>query len=111
MARTVENAAKLDRSQLPEEQLRELERIETLEWLESLEYVIASGGEERVLEILDRLDQHARKYGVEIPINARTPYINTIPASEDLEYPGDLEIERKIRALIRWNAMAMVVRA
>jgi len=111
MARTVENAAKLDRSGLPEEQLKELERIETREWLESLEYVIASGGEQRVLEILERLDQHARKYGVDIPINARTAYINTIPASEEPEYPGDRDMERKIRALIRWNAMAMVVRA
>src|SRR5690625_3762957 len=108
MARTGENAAKLNRTGLPEKQMKEQERIETREWLESLEYVIASGGEQRVLEILERLDQHARKYGVDIPINARTAYINTIPASEEPEYPGDRDMERKIRALIRWNATAML---
>ena len=54
---------------------------------------------------------HAHRHGVRIPFSAETPYINTIPAEETPEYPGDFELERRIRALIRWNAMAMVVRA
>ncbi|WMT58848.1 pyruvate dehydrogenase (acetyl-transferring), homodimeric type [Truepera radiovictrix] len=94
----------------PEEQ-RQLQEIELREWLESLEYVLDSSGPERALELLKKLEQHAKKLGVEIPFSANTPYINTIPAEEDETYPGDLGIEKRIRNLIRWNAMAMVVRA
>ncbi len=90
---------------------RKLDEIELREWLESLEYVLDSAGPERTLELLSRLEQHAKKLGVEIPFSANTPYINTIPAAEDETYPGDLALERRIRNLIRWNAMAMVVRA
>ncbi|MFO8149118.1 MAG: pyruvate dehydrogenase (acetyl-transferring), homodimeric type, partial [Trueperaceae bacterium] len=100
-----------DRSGLPQGELAELNRVELREWLESLEYVLASGGAERVREILERLEVHAHRHGVRIPFSAETPYINTIPADETPEYPGDFELERRIRALIRWNAMAMVVRA
>ncbi|MDZ7706979.1 MAG: pyruvate dehydrogenase (acetyl-transferring), homodimeric type [Trueperaceae bacterium] len=100
-----------DRSELPHGELVELNRVELKEWLDSLEYVLASGGAERVREILERLEVHAHRHGVRIPFSAETPYINTIPADETPEYPGDFELERRIRALIRWNAMAMVVRA
>ncbi len=96
---------------LPADAGRQLDDIEVSEWLESLEYVLDSAGPERALELLARLEEHAKKLGVEIPFSANTPYLNTIPADEDAEYPGDLGLERRIRNLIRWNAMAMVVRA
>ena len=101
----------LDRAAADEGARRKLDEIELREWLESLEYVLESAGPERALELLERLEAHAKKLGVEIPFSANTPYINTIPATEDESYPGDLALERRIRNLIRWNAMAMVVRA
>ena len=101
----------LDRAAADENARRKLDEIELREWLESLEYVLESAGAERALELLERLEAHAKKLGVEIPFSANTPYINTIPAAEDETYPGDLALERRIRNLIRWNAMAMVVRA
>ncbi len=87
------------------------ETIETLEWIESLDYVIQKGGAERVRHLLQRLEIHAQKNGVEVPFSANTPYINSIPVSEQPPFPGSREIERRIKSLIRWNAMAMVVRA
>ncbi len=111
MADVPEDPRDHDRSELPHGKLTELNRVELREWLDSLEYVLASGGAERVREILERLEVHAHRHGVRIPFSAETPYINTIPADETPEYPGDFELERRIRALIRWNAMAMVVRA
>jgi pyruvate dehydrogenase E1 component len=101
----------LEKTGLSPEEQRQLQEIELREWLESLEYVLDSSGPERALEILKKLEQHAKKLGVEIPFSANTPYINTIPAEEDEPYPGDLGLEKRIRNLIRWNAMAMVVRA
>ena len=85
--------------------------IETREWLESLDYVLKQGGEERVQELLQRLEIHAYKAGVRLPFSANTPYINTIPLEEQPPFPGNREIERRIKSIIRWNAMAMVVRA
>jgi len=84
---------------------------ETLEWIESLEWVRQNGGSDRVAELLETLEAHAHKMGVKIPFSANTPYINTIPASEQPRYPGNLDLEQKIRSILRWNAMAMVVRA
>ena len=101
----------LERTEADADTRRQLNEVELREWLESLEYVLDSAGPERTLELLEKLEQHAKKLGVEIPFSANTPYINTIPADEDESYPGDLAIERRIRNLIRWNAMAMVVRA
>ena len=101
----------LDRAAANEGARRKLDEIELREWLESLEYVLESAGAERALELLESLEAHAKKLGVEIPFSANTPYINTVPAAEDETYPGDLALERRIRNLIRWNAMAMVVRA
>ncbi len=89
----------------------EVEEIETREWLYSLDYVLQNGGPERVKDILHQLQIRAQKFGVEIPFTANTPYINTIPREKQPPYPGDREIERRIKSLIRWNAMAMVVRA
>ncbi len=101
----------LDRAGADADARRQLNEVELKEWLESLEYVLDSAGPERALEILKRLEQHAKKLGVEIPFSANTPYVNTIPASEDEDYPGDLATERRIRNLIRWNAVAMVLYA
>jgi len=89
----------------------ELEEIEIREWLESLDYVLQRGGPERVRALLKQLQVHAQKAGVKIPFTANTPYINTIPVEEQPPFPGSREIERRIRSIIRWNAMAMVVRA
>ena len=88
-----------------------LEQVETQEWLESLDYVLQSGGPERVKQLLEQLHDHAYEAGVRLPFSANTPYINTIPADEEPPYPGNREIERRIKSIIRWNAMAMVVRA
>ncbi len=85
--------------------------IEALEWLESLDYVLEHGGPERVKELLELLQIRAQQAGVQIPYSATTPYINTIPAEKQTPYPGSREIERRIKSIIRWNAMAMVVRA
>ncbi|MDR9390767.1 MAG: pyruvate dehydrogenase (acetyl-transferring), homodimeric type [Trueperaceae bacterium] len=106
-----DDAPATERSALPNDVRTELERVETREWLDSLEYVLRSGGEARVREVLERLDTHAQAHGVEVPFSAETPYVNTIPADREPPYPGDFDLERRIRALIRWNAMAMVVRA
>ena len=90
---------------------RELERIETREWLDSLDYVLDSGGPERVGRLLQKLRIRAEEAGVKLPYVANTPYINTIPADVEPPYPGSREIERRVKSLIRWNALAMVVRA
>ncbi len=89
----------------------DINEIETKEWLYSLDYVLEHGGPERVKELLQQLQIRAHKAGVEIPFTANTPYINTIPREKQPTFPGDREIERRIKSLIRWNAMAMVVRA
>ncbi|HEX2461700.1 MAG TPA: pyruvate dehydrogenase (acetyl-transferring), homodimeric type [Vicinamibacterales bacterium] len=89
----------------------ELEAHETREWLESLDYVLEAGGSARVGRLLKELSDHARRRGVKLPFTANTPYINTIPASEQPPFPGSREIERRIKSLVRWNALAMVVKA
>jgi len=89
----------------------EIEEIETSEWLYSLDYVFEHGGPERVRELLQQLQIRAHKAGVQIPFTANTPYINTIPREKQPPFPGNREIERRIKSLIRWNAMAMVVNA
>src|SRR6187401_1587297 len=89
----------------------ELEAVETREWLESLDYVLQSGGPARVGRLLRELGDHAQRKGVKQPFTANTPYINTIPAAEEPPFPGSREIERRIKSLVRWNALAMVVKA
>jgi len=111
MSDVLDELLNLDRSQLGADELRELNETELREWLESLDYVLASGGPERVKAILDSLERHAYKHGVPIPYIATTPYINTIGVDEQPDYPGDLGLEERVTNLIRWNAMAMVVRA
>ncbi|MDQ3019608.1 MAG: pyruvate dehydrogenase (acetyl-transferring), homodimeric type [Bacteroidota bacterium] len=85
--------------------------LENKEWLESLDYILQSQGPERVTELLRKLQIYAQEHGVKIPFTANTPYINTIPADKQSVYPGSREIERRIKSILRWNAMAMVVRA
>ncbi len=85
--------------------------IETQEWIDSLEWVIQHGGHERVAQLLDALESYARHKGVPLPFAAHTPYINTIAPGQQAPFPGSREIERRIKSLVRWNAMAMVVRA
>jgi pyruvate dehydrogenase E1 component len=89
----------------------DINELETKEWLYSLDYVFEHGGPERVRELLQQLQIRAHKAGVNIPFTANTPYINTIPREKQPPFPGNREIERRIKSLIRWNAMAMVVRA
>ncbi len=88
-----------------------IEAIENQEWIESLEWVLRHQGPERVRQLLANLQVHAQKSGVKIPFTANTPHINTIPVEEEPPYPGSRDIERRIKSIIRWNAMAMVVRA
>ena len=94
-----------------EQERKEQDDQEIREWLESLEYVRQTGGPQRVQELLRQLQIYAQKQGVEVPFTANTPYINTIPADRQPPFPGSREIERRIKSITRWNAMAMVVRA
>lgn len=91
--------------------LNDVDPAETSEWLGSLDYVLRSKGEDRVRYLIKALEDKARAEGVNIPIETATPYINTISPSKQPPYPGNREIERRIKSIIRWNAMAMVVRA
>lgn len=85
--------------------------FENREWLESLDYVIETEGPDRVRELLRRMQQRAQERGIHIHFTANTPYINSIPVDRQPVFPGSREIERRIKSIIRWNAMAMVVRA
>src|SRR5688500_11394165 len=89
----------------------ELEAIEQREWRESLEYVIQQGDRGRVQRLLASLRHHARMSGVSLPFTAVTAYVNSIRPEDVTPLPGSQEIERRIKSLVRWNAMAMVVRA
>src|SRR3954454_6917068 len=84
---------------------------ETNEWIESLDEVIDEAGPDRASYLLQRLNQRAAEFGVTAPLRLNTPYVNTIPKEEEVPYPGDRTIERQIKNFIRWNALAMVVRA
>ena len=88
-----------------------MDEYEVAEWLESLDSVLESSGPEVAVEILERLRAHAKVAGLNLPFTANTPYVNTIPARLEPPFPGDQELERRIKSLIRWNAIAMVVRA
>lgn len=89
----------------------DVDPVETAEWLDSLQYVLDSRGRQRAQFLLEALQRKASQDGVELPLQLNTPYINTIPASRQPPYPGNRQIERRIKSIIRWNAMAMVVRA
>jgi pyruvate dehydrogenase E1 component len=90
---------------------RDADPRDTQGWLESFDAVIQGDGPERGRYLLDRLVERATTCGLARPFSANTPYVNTIPLDRQPAYPGDLDLERRIRAIARWNAMAMVVRA
>ncbi len=84
---------------------------ETQEWLDALDSVLEAAGNERAHYLLEKLVDKARRNGAYIPFSANTAYLNTIPPHVEEHVPGDQELEARIRAYVRWNAMAMVVRA
>ena len=90
---------------------RHIDDVEIQEWLESLDSVLLSSGPDVAREILERLRAHATVSGIDLPFTANTPYANTIPLRLEPLFPGDQQLERRIKSLIRWNALAMVVRA
>jgi pyruvate dehydrogenase E1 component len=83
---------------------------EVAEWLEAFDQVVESEGTTRGCDLLEALIQRARQSGVEVPVQLNTPYVNTIPVGEEVPYPGDRALERRLKSLTRWNAMAMVHR-
>ena len=89
----------------------DVDPIETNDWLASIDSLIREEGIERAQFIIDQVMQQARAGGVSLPSGITTDYVNTIPVSEQPAYPGNLEIERRIRSYIRWNAVMMVLRA
>jgi len=89
----------------------DIDSTETKEWLDSLSAVLEKDGKHRAQFIIKQLIEHSYKEGSDLILSRNTPYINTIPPEEEKKSPGDQNLERKIRSLIRWNAAAMVVRA
>ncbi|MEO8171201.1 MAG: pyruvate dehydrogenase (acetyl-transferring), homodimeric type, partial [Oxalobacteraceae bacterium] len=85
--------------------------METQEWLDALEAVIEHEGPERAHYLMERMVDLARRRGAQIPFSSNTAYVNTIPQHLEAHCPGDLEIEERLRSWMRWNAMAMVVKA
>jgi pyruvate dehydrogenase E1 component len=84
---------------------------ETREWLDALSAVIGAEGKDRAHFLLDQLLEEARQHGVDRPFSANTAYVNTIEPADEAKSPGNLELEGRLRAYMRWNAMAMVVKA
>ena len=91
--------------------LGDLDPVETREWLESIDSVLQAEGPERAHFLIDRMVEHARRSGAYLPYSPNTAYVNTIAVGKQPLYPGNRELERRIEAWIRWNAMAMVVAA
>ena len=86
-----------------------LDALEARDWVDSLQDVVRRRGPERARELLQTLQIEAQRARVPLPVTSRTPYVNTIPADSQPAYPGDRALERRIKSIIRWNAMAMVV--
>ena len=84
---------------------------ETQEWLDALTAVIEREGPERAHQLLEALISSARQRGADVPFSANTAYVNTIPTDQEVRNPGNIELEEKLRSMMRWNAMAIVVRA
>src|SRR5258707_8714121 len=80
---------------------------EISEWIEAFDQVVHQGGISQGTRLLDAITKRAQQAGVALPVQLNTPYVNTIPVEEEVPYPGDRAIERRIKSLIRWNAMAM----
>ncbi|NVK21031.1 MAG: pyruvate dehydrogenase (acetyl-transferring), homodimeric type [Kangiellaceae bacterium] len=90
---------------------QDLDPIETQEWLDALDAVIVEEGAERAHFLLEKLVEKARRAGAHLPFDLTTAYLNTIPPSQEAHMPGDQEMERRLRAIIRWNAIAVVLQA
>jgi pyruvate dehydrogenase E1 component len=90
---------------------RDTDPTETREWVDALEGVIEVEGAERASYLLERVLDGARRKGAPVPYSANTPYLNTIPPEKEERHPGDRAIEHRIRSFIRWNALAIVLRA
>ena len=84
---------------------------ETREWLDALSAVVSTEGPERAHFLLEQLLDHARQAGIDMPFSAKTAYVNTIPTDQEERSPGNNDVEERLRAFMRWNAMAMVVKA
>jgi pyruvate dehydrogenase E1 component len=84
---------------------------ETQEWLDALQSIIEVEGDEKAHHIIEKLIDHARRSGINLPYSSNTAYVNTIPVDQQERIPGNQDIEHKIRSYIRWNAMTMVVKA
>ncbi|MCY1328505.1 Pyruvate dehydrogenase E1 component [compost metagenome] len=91
--------------------MQDLDPVETQEWLDALESVLDREGEERAHYLMTRMGELATRTGTQLPYAITTPYRNTIPVTHEARMPGDLFMERRIRSLVRWNALAMVMRA
>ena len=91
--------------------IEDIDPIETREWLESIDSVLQVHGAERAHYLLERLIDYTRRSGAYLPFKPNTAYVNSISPQQELEYPGDRALERRLEAYIRWNAMAMVVQA
>ena len=92
-------------------QLHDVDPIETREWLDALSSVLEYEGSERAQYLLENLVKYGRRNGVRMPHGTTTPYVNTIAKSDEKPIPGDQAIEHRIRAFVRWNAAAIVLRA
>ncbi len=93
------------------EEYTDIDPQETEEWLEALDSVLTQEGPIRAHFLIERLIATARSYGAYLPYSANTPYLNTILSTQEIPMPGNPELEWKIRSIVRWNAMAMVVQA
>src|SRR5919109_5059376 len=93
------------------QQLPDIDPTETQEWIDSLDAVVDQAGPDRARFIIYKLLKRARQRQVGLPTLTQTRYINTISPEQEPYFPGDEELERRIRRLIRWNAVAMVLRA
>ena len=91
--------------------MQDLDPSETKEWLDALDSIRRAQGDQRASFILDALHSHATENRIQLPQSVTTPYRNTIPVEQEKVMPGDLFMERRIRSLVRWNALAMVMRA
>lgn len=89
----------------------DIDPVETQEWIEALKSVLEREGSERAHFIIESLVAVTRHSGFDIPFSANTAYLNTIPVSQQAQFPGDATIEHRIRSYVRWNAMMMVLRA
>ena len=94
-----------------EQAMQDLDPIETKEWVDALESVVENEGEDRAQYLMGKMGAWATRNGVALPYSVNTPYCNTIHVGSEPAMPGDMFMERRIRSLIRWNAMAMVVKA